>query len=123
MSDLFGVTGRKLLDSLDVPEPWRGHVDASLLLIDQLERQIVEIERELKRSGADHRYVPLLLTAPGIGWVLAFTIASEIGDIGRVSSPVKLTDYTGLCPRVNQSGETDRRGRCPSTGLGTCGGG
>jgi hypothetical protein len=71
VSDLFGVTGRKLLDSLDVPEPWRCHVDASLLLIDQLERQIVEIERELKRSGADHRYVPLLLTAPGIGWVLA----------------------------------------------------
>ena len=122
VSDLFGVTGRKLLDSLDVPEPWRGHVDASLLLIDQLERQIVEIERELKRSGADHRYVPLLLTAPGIGWVLAFTIASEIGDI-RFSSPVKLTGYTGLCPRVNQSGEMDRRGRCPSTGLGICGGG
>jgi|GEM_PF-1419322 len=104
------VPGRKLLDSLDVPEPWRGHVDASLLLIDQLERQIVEIERELKRSGADHRYVPLLLTAPGIGWVLAFTIASEIGDIGRFSSPVKLTGYTGLCPRVIQSGEMDRRG-------------
>jgi len=110
VSDLFGVTGRKLLDSLDVPEPWRGHVDASLLLIDQIERQIVEIERELKRSGADHRYVPLLLTAPGIGWVLAFTIASEIGDIGRFSSPVKLTGYTGLCPRVIQSGEMDRRG-------------
>jgi transposase len=110
VSDLFGVTGRKLLDSLDVPEPWRGHVDASLLLIDQIERQIVEIERELKRSGADHRYVPLLLTAPGIGRVLAFTIASEIGDIGRFSSPVKLTGYTGLCPRVNQSGEMDRRG-------------
>jgi transposase len=110
VSDLFGLAGRKLLDRLDVPEPWRGHVDASLLLIDHLERQIVEIERDLKRSGADHRYVPVLLTAPGIGWVLAFTIASEIGDIGRFSSPVKLTGYTGLCPRVNQSGDIDRRG-------------
>jgi len=27
--------------------------------------------------------VPLLLTVPGIGWVLAFTIAAEIGDISR----------------------------------------
>ena len=69
-----------------------------------------EIERWLQRSGADHRYIPLLMTAPGIGWVTGFTIAAEIGDISRFSSPVKLTGYTGLCPRVNQSGEVDRRG-------------
>jgi transposase len=50
------------------------------------------------------------LSVPGIGWVLAFTIAAEIGGIARFSSPQKLTGYTGLCPRVNQSGEKDRRG-------------
>ena len=38
MSDLFGVAGRRLLRELDVPEPWRSHVDASLVLIDDLER-------------------------------------------------------------------------------------
>src|SRR5205807_181044 len=47
----------------------------------------------------DHRYIPLLMSAPGIGWVTGFTIAAEIGDISRFSSPVKLTGYTGLCPR------------------------
>jgi transposase len=47
---------------------------------------------------------------PGIGWVLAFTIASEIGDINRFPTAKKLCGYTGLCPRVNQSGEKDRRG-------------
>jgi Transposase IS116/IS110/IS902 family len=50
------------------------------------------------------------LTVPGIGWVLAFTIASEIGDITRFPSAKKLCGYTGLCPRVHQSGESDRRG-------------
>jgi transposase len=54
--------------------------------------------------------VPLLTTVPGIGWVLAYTIASEIGDVGRIQSPRKLVGYTGLCPRVDQSGERDRRG-------------
>jgi transposase len=54
--------------------------------------------------------VPLLLTVPGIGWVLAYTIAAEIGDIGRFASPRKLAGYTGLCPRVYQSGERDLRG-------------
>jgi transposase len=42
--------------------------------------------------------------------VLAFTIAAEIGDIARFATPKKFTGYTGLCPRVVQSGEADRRG-------------
>jgi transposase len=54
--------------------------------------------------------VPLLLTVPGIGWVLAFKIATEIGDITRFPSAKKLCGYMGLCPRVHQSGEDDRRG-------------
>jgi transposase len=110
VSDLFGVQGRELLDRLQIPGPWRQSVDASLELIDYLERQIDQINRDLKASGAEHPYVPLLLTVPGIGWVLAFTIASEIGDITRFPSAKKLCGYTGLCPRVHQSGESDRRG-------------
>ena len=54
--------------------------------------------------------MPLLLTAPGIGWVLAYTIAAEIGDISRFGSAKKLVSYTGLCPHVKQSGESDLRG-------------
>ena len=116
VSDLFGVRGRQLLKAMALPEPWLGTVTASLQLIDDLERQIDERERELQAMGADHRYVPLLLTAPGIGWVLAYTIASEIGDIHRFSSPVKLCGYTGLCPTVHQSGERDQRGASAKNG-------
>jgi transposase len=72
VSDLFGVAGRKLLAGLEIREPWRGHVNASLALIDDLERRI--------------------------------------GEISRFASPVKLTGFTGLCPRVSQSGDVDRRG-------------
>ena len=35
---------------------------------------------------------------PGISWILAYTIAAEIGDIDRFESPKKLCGYTGLCP-------------------------
>jgi transposase len=107
---LFTQQGRSLLDRLELPEPWRGTLQASLALIETLDQQTDELERELRRLGADHRYVPLLCTVPGIAWVLAYTIASEIGDITRVQSPRKLIGYTGLCPRVYQSGESDRRG-------------
>jgi transposase len=110
VSDLFGLAGRELLDRLQLPDPWRRNVDASLELIDELELQIARLTVELKRQGADHRYIPLLVTAPGFGWINAYTVASEIGDIERFPSPAKLCGYTGLCPRVLQSGTTDRRG-------------
>ena len=110
VSDLFGVRGRQLLANLGLPEPWQGTIEPSLRLIDELEREITDCERELRRLGANHRYVPLLCTIPGISWVLAYTIAAELGDINRFPTPAKLAGYTGLCPRVYQSGERDLRG-------------
>jgi transposase len=116
LSDLFGVRGRELLQRLQLPEPWAGTVAASLRLIDELDREIGACEAELRRLGAEHRYVPLLLTVPGIAWVLAYTIAAEIGDIHRYPSPAKLAGHTGLCPRVYQSGGSDRRGPLAKNG-------
>jgi transposase len=116
VSDLFGAHGRELLARLDFPEPWRSGVLASVAMIDDLDRQVVAIDRELKLLGADHPYVPLLMTVPGIAWVLGYTIAAEIGDIHRFSSPKKLCGYTGLCPRVYQSGRSDRRGQLTHAG-------
>ena len=109
-SDLFGVAGRRLLERLQLPEPWRSTTAAAIALIDVLDEQIDDCERELRALGADHAYVPLLMTVPGVGWVLAYTIASEIGDIARFATPAKLVGYSGLTPRVDQSGERDRRG-------------
>jgi transposase len=110
VSDLFGHAGRELLDRLEIPDPWRANIDVSLALIDDLDLQIAALTVQLKRQGVDHRYIPLLVTAPGIGWINAYTIASEIGDISRFASAAKLCGYTGLCPRVRQSGAVDARG-------------
>jgi hypothetical protein len=43
VSDLFGVSGRALLERLALPEPWAGGVEASLRLIDELEREIARL--------------------------------------------------------------------------------
>src|SRR6266545_2665186 len=81
---------RQLLARLALPEPWQGTLEASLRLIDELDREIGDCERELRRLGADHRYLPLLCTVPGISWVLADTIAAELGDIDRFPTPRKV---------------------------------
>src|SRR5215217_2523 len=116
VADLFGPRGRRLLDRLEFPEPWRTDVLDAVALIDELDRQIIAIERELRWLGADHRYVSLLQSISGIAWVLGYTIAAEIGDIARFATPTKLAGYTGLCPGVGQSGSMDRRGRLTKNG-------
>jgi transposase len=116
VTDLFGAQGRRLLARLDFPEPWRAGVLTAVGMIDELERQISAIERDLKSLGAQHRYVRRLVTVPGIAWVLGYTIAAEIGDIERFASPTKLIGYSGLCPRVYQSGDSDRRGALTKQG-------
>src|SRR5215216_2064377 len=116
VADLFGVAGRQLLADLHLPEPWAGDVAAALALIDDLDEQINGCEAALRIFGADHPYVPLLVTVPGIGPVLGYTIAAEIGDIARFSTPKKLVGYTGLCPIVDQSGRHDRRGELAKNG-------
>jgi transposase len=116
VSDLFGVAGRRQLDHLELPEPWAGDVVAALRLIAVLDGEIDACEAALRNAGADHRYVPTLMTAPGIGWVLGYTIAAEIGDITRFPTPKQLVGYTGLCPSVDQSGGHDWRGSLAKNG-------
>src|SRR4051812_45565402 len=70
VSDLFGRAGRDLLARLEFPEPWRTTILDAVRLIDDLDREIAAIEKELRELGAEHRYVSLLQTVPGIGWVL-----------------------------------------------------
>lgn len=110
VSDLFGVEGRRRLECMALPEAWAASVATSVAMIDELDRRIAAAEAELRALGAEHPYVPLLRTIPGVGWVLATTIASEIGDIGRFGSAKQLVGYTGLVPFVIQSGARDRRG-------------
>jgi len=116
VSDLFGTRGRELLASLEIPEPWATTLARSLRFVDELDAEIAECEAELRASGADHPDLELLRTIPGVGWVLGYTIASELGDIRRFSSPKKLAGYTGLCPIVRQSGRRDDRGPLAKNG-------
>src|ERR1700678_2255342 len=81
VSDLFGRSGREMLARLDLPEPWTENITTALGMIDDLGEEISSIERQLRALGADHAYVSLLQSVPGVAWILGYTIASEIGDI------------------------------------------
>jgi transposase len=44
------------------------------------------------------------------------TLAAEIGDVARFSSPRKLIGYAGMAPRVSQSGDRSRTGALSKAG-------
>ena len=74
VSDLFGRRGRELLARLEFPEPWRSGVLAAVAMIDDLDREIAAIDRELiERCRAR---LPLLMSGRGLAWVLGTRIAS-----------------------------------------------
>jgi transposase len=54
--------------------------------------------------------IRLLTTIPGVGPLLASTIAAEIGDISRFASAANLRSYARLTPTVRQSSERNVTG-------------
>jgi transposase len=101
--------GLALLERADVPEVWRRSVSECLSVIEFLDERIAPLDAEPKPfAKADPRAV-LLDTIPGVGELLALTIATEIGEVSRFSSPAKLVSYGRLAPRVHQSGQARPR--------------
>ena len=106
----------ELLEHRGVPETWRDSIAEHLDLIDELDRRINPIDRELAPIARSDPRAKLLATIPGVGPLLSLTFAAEIGDVSRFSSPAKLVGYAGLAPRIIQSGERSATGRLSKAG-------
>jgi transposase len=69
-----------------------------------------ELDRRVVRAARLDEDARLLMTAPGVGPVVALTYASAIDDPARFKSSRKVGCYFGLTQRRWQSGETDIQG-------------
>jgi transposase len=103
VTDLFGKRGRQWLAEIELSPAARLVVNTYLPLIEQLNRQIAEQERQLEQRAAADERARWLQTIPGIGAYSAMVILAEIGDIGRFASKRSLASYAGLVPRVRES--------------------
>jgi transposase len=99
-----------------VPATWRRSIAEALAVIDLLDARIAPLRTELGPLAAADPRVLLLRTIPGVGELLGLTLAAEIGDVARFSSPRKLVGYAGMAPRVSRSGERSRTGALSKAG-------
>src|ERR1700682_6158213 len=77
-----------------------------------------ELEKRLRSLAREDRRVRLLMTAPGVGMIVALTFVSAIDDPGRFKSSKAVGALFGLTPRKYQSGETGVTGRISTGGEG-----
>ena len=102
--------GPELLARSGIPPVWQRSIGEALAIIDLLDRRVAALENELTPIARASRDVQLLATIPGVGDLLALTLAAEIGDVSRFPSPRKLVSYAGMAPGVRQSGDRTKTG-------------
>lgn len=116
MSDLFGLEGTALLDSLRLPAPYAARIASLRRVIDSLEFEIDVFTGLVRGRLAHDPGYTAVQTIPGIGPVLGAVLVAEIGDITRFARPAQLTCWAGLTPTHHESDTHVRRGRITKQG-------
>jgi transposase len=86
---------------------------------DALMRELGGIEKRVRATARSDSRVRLLMSAPGVGAIVALTYVSAIDDPVRFRSSRMVGAHFGLTPSKYQSGETDVTGRISKIGDGT----
>lgn len=95
--DLWGPDG---MDFAELAEDIAHEAEQALFLT----RQIKQIDERVANLYADADPKGIVASAPGVGPVISGVIAGRIGDPHRFTSLAAIRAYTGLVPKVSQSG-------------------
>lgn len=102
----FTKGGRRWLEGVELSELDRFVMDAHLAVLDATDRQARMLSSRIARIGIADERVRLIMTMPGIGYLIALSIIAEIVDVSRFATHEKLVSYAGMSPSHRNSGET-----------------
>ena len=78
--------------------------------------ELHKIDKKLLEAARADPVTRMLMTAPGVGVIVALTFRSAVDDPNRFSSVKSIGPWLGLTPRRYQSGQTDRVGHITKAG-------
>lgn len=114
-TDLFGSHGRAWMNALTLSGPDGKLLQSDLQLLESIQSHVRQTEKWVDETLKDHPSIPILLSLPGVGKILAALIALEIDTIDRFASPAKLCAYCGLVNSTYSSaGKTFHGGLIPN---------
>ena len=85
----------------------RGTLSGYLKLLGQVRQQVAEVTRMIRKVVAASEEGERWRSLPGVSWVLAYTILSEVGPSSRFANHRRLASYALLAPRDDDSGDED----------------
>lgn len=88
----------------------------ALRQIDELDKEIEQLEAQIIRCGKTLAGVKRLLQLHGLSLLSAISLLAEIGDIQLFETSKQLAAYSGLATSVRQSNETTRQGHITKQG-------
>ena len=90
-----------------------------LVLLQEVEKLKMAVDEELQRQSTGSTWgkqALQLMQLPGIGFVVAMTVLSAIGDISRFGSAKQLVGYAGIGAAVHDSGKTHKEKKITKKG-------
>jgi transposase len=113
---LLRANGRAFLRTLELPPAAGERIEIALAIIDEIDRQLIGLEREIGRLARRQPGCQALMRQYGIGPLTAPTILSELGDVSRLSASRKAVRCSGLDIGVHRSDRRSRAGRLARQG-------
>ena len=105
-----------LVRALVAGGPLEQVAEALLAAWEAIGSQVAALSRRLVAMARQDQAVRRLMTAPGVGTLVALAYASVIDDPGRFPRSSSVGAYLGLTPRRYQSGEEDYAGHISRCG-------
>lgn len=91
-------------------------IEGLLKSFEAITKEIFILEEELKEICKQDKEVQLLMTAPGVGMIVALTYKTDLGDPTRFKKSDSVGAYYGMTPRQYSSGENIKQGRISRCG-------
>jgi transposase len=82
-------------------------------------REFTALEKRVRSMARSDARARLLTSVPGVGAIVALTVAAAIDDPARFKSSKSVGAHFGMTPKRYQSGETDVIGRISKIGDGS----
>jgi transposase len=119
---LLTETGRRWVRALALEPAATRHAERLLGVIEALEAELAEVEREVRAFAREDARARALQRLYGIGPIIACALLAEIGEAARFRRAAQIVRLAGLDPVVEESAEAAAAATWPRPARPTCAG-